>query len=65
MKQKKQLRDNTIGENFFYSYLVLGILVFAFGFIIWRFDWLMVRLWIVFSFLLFMFVEINDRDKYK
>ena len=59
-QKKKNKRDFSIGEHFIYSYIILGLFSFGIEFVLWRFDWVVVRFWIVMSFLLFMFIELNE-----
>ncbi|MAG47906.1 hypothetical protein CL617_04835 [archaeon] len=58
MKNKKY----TTFEYLYYSLLFAGIIVFLFEFLFWNFSWFAIRLWIVFSLILFFICKYIELD---
>lgn len=60
---KEEYREFSTGENFIYSYIFTGIFFFAISFVFWSWEWLILRLWLVFGFVIFLVSEYQDYNK--
>ncbi len=64
---KKKQRKFSIFDNYFYSFLLLGIIFFLGHFLIWNIDtiFLSFRMWLVMSIILGTVVELDNIGKDK
>ncbi len=62
---KKKQRKYSISENYFYSFILLGILFSLGHFLIWNMDtiFLSFRIWLVMSIVLGTIVELDEIKK--